>query len=47
MKLVTSKAQFDKISGEAGEGLVAVQISTKTCGPCKAGAYTRPLLSST
>lgn len=35
VKFANNKTEFDAVSAEAGSGLVAVQISTKTCGPCK------------
>mmetsp|Transcript_5421 Transcript_5421/g.20358 ORF Transcript_5421/g.20358 Transcript_5421/m.20358 type:complete len:160 (+) Transcript_5421:149-628(+) len=35
VQLCISKEQFDAINDKAGDSLVAVQISTKTCGPCK------------
>ena len=33
--MANNKQEFDAVCGEAGSGLVAVQISTRTCGPCK------------
>jgi thioredoxin 1 len=35
VKFANNKEEFEAVSAEAGSGLVAVQISTKTCGPCK------------
>lgn len=35
MKFANTKEEFDAVCEEAGSGLVAVQISTRTCGPCK------------
>lgn len=35
VKFANNKAEFDAVQAAAGSGLVAVQISTKTCGPCK------------
>ena len=35
VKFANNKAEFEAVSATAGAGLVAVQISTKTCGPCK------------
>jgi len=35
VKLCVSKDEFDAVNAAAGDKLVAVQISTKTCGPCK------------
>lgn len=35
VKFANNKPEFDAVTAAAGSGLVAVQISTKTCGPCK------------
>merc|ERR1712127_210043 len=35
VKICTSKGEFDDVNAAAGDNLVAVQISTQTCGPCK------------
>jgi thioredoxin 1 len=35
VKFANNKAEFDAVAADAGDGLIAVQISTKTCGPCK------------
>jgi len=35
VKMANNKEEFDGVCGEAGSNLVAVQISTRTCGPCK------------
>jgi thioredoxin 1 len=35
VKFANNKAEFEAVTASAGSGLVAVQISTKTCGPCK------------
>ena len=35
VKMCNSKEAFEAACAEAGDSLVAVQISTKTCGPCK------------
>ena len=35
VKFANNKPEFEAVSAAAGSGLVAVQISTKTCGPCK------------
>ena len=34
MKFANNKAEWDAVTG-GNDGLIAVQISTKTCGPCK------------
>ena len=34
MKFANNKAEWDVVTG-GNDGLIAVQISTKTCGPCK------------
>ncbi|EEH54272.1 uncharacterized protein MICPUCDRAFT_28559 [Micromonas pusilla CCMP1545] len=35
VKMCNSKDAFEAACNAAGDNLVAVQISTKTCGPCK------------
>ena len=35
VKFANNKAEFEAVQAAAGSGLIAVQISTKTCGPCK------------
>jgi len=35
VKFANNKAEFEAVTATAGAGLIAVQISTKTCGPCK------------
>ncbi|CAL6423968.1 unnamed protein product [Bathycoccus prasinos] len=34
VKFANNKAEWDAVTG-GNDGLIAVQISTKTCGPCK------------
>jgi len=35
VKFANNKEEFEAVTAGAGSGLVAVQISTRTCGPCR------------